>query len=93
MRRRTVGAFTQDLGTKLRGILGGDDVLVRGGQQDIGFQKHRLLAVHVLAVRKVGNGTGVFAVLHQRGYVEALRIVNGAVEFDNADDLEPGAGH
>src|SRR5579864_493166 len=89
----TVGAFAQDFRSHFGRILGSDYVLARGGQEDIGFQEQSLLAVHVLASGEIGDGAGFLAVLHKGGNIQALRIIDGAVEFNDADDLESGAGH
>src|SRR5215831_15154040 len=88
-----VSAFAENLAAELVRVLRSDDVFARGRKQNVGFEEHGFLAIDVFGFGEIENRAGFLAVFHQAGDVEALRVINGAVVFDDRDDFKAGAGH
>ena len=70
-----------------------DDVFRSRGDEDVAFGEQRVLQVHVFGAGEAGEEAGLLAMLLQRGDVQAVRIVDGAVVFDDADNLESHGAH
>ena len=88
-----VGALAQDLAADAVGIAGMDDVFRSRGDEDVAFGEQRVLQVHVFGAGEAGEEAGFLAMLLQGGDVQAVRIVDGAVVFDDADNLESHGAH
>ena len=61
---------------------------VAAGMQDVAIQEQGFLPVHVFAAGESGDGAGLFAVLLQRGDIQAVGIVYRAIVFHDGDDVE-----
>src|ERR1700677_4115825 len=81
-----VGAFAEDFATDSVGVFAGDDVFSRRGDEDFAVVGEELAGVGGIGLGEAGDGAGALAVLDEGGDVDAVFIVEAAVELDDADD-------
>src|SRR5262249_51744467 len=83
-------ALDDDLGLDVRRVLGADLVLVGGRDQDVALELQELLVADLLGAGEARERAALFVVRPDREHVEALRVVNAALDVRDRDDLRPG---
>ena len=84
---RAVGAFAEDAALKSTGVAAGDDVLGGGGDEYVARLGEEGVLVEGLRAGEAMDGAGAGLVLEELGDVDAVGVVECAVELADADDL------
>src|SRR6202789_3324537 len=82
-----VGAFAEDAALDLRGVAAGDDVLRRGGDEDVALLGEDAVLVEGLGSAKAVDGSGAVLVFEEFGDVDAVGVEECAIVLADADDL------
>src|SRR5579863_7718 len=88
-----VGAFGQDLALHAIGVTAGDLIFGGSGNQDLAFGEQEFGGIDFFGAGESGDGAVLLAMFAERLYVDAILVVEAAIDFENADDLVAGLCH
>ena len=88
-RHRAVGRLGDDLGLDVRGVLGGDDVFKRRGNEDVALELEHFLVAEARGARQGHDRAVLLLVLDGLDGVEAARVDDAAPRVADGDDLRP----
>ena len=90
-RRRPIGAFGNDLGLDLVGVVQRDDVFQRRRNQDVALQRQQILIGDARRARHAHDGAGALLVAQRFERIDAARIVHAAARIADGHDLAPSS--
>ena len=82
-----VGALAKNAALEFGGVEAGDDVFSRGGDEDVAFLDEDVVLIEGLGSGEVVDGAGAGLVLEEFGDVDAIGVVESAIELADADDF------